>query len=381
MKAVDIGDFTVGDGYRPRVMGVLNMSIESNWEPSVQSSPEEAARFAEEELIGEGADIVDIGLQSANPKNDWLPVEVELDRLPEALEVIDHVDSDAAVFSIETRYAEVAEEALTGGFDIVNDICGFADQRMPDVCESYDAPVIKMASPPDITQPGHLKTIDDIFEALQHGGFTDKTIIDPAFGGWYDEKTFEDNWEMFQRLKEFRAFGRPILTGTNREDFLGFIADKMTNEDQLYVSLAAAALEVDRGVDIIRTHDIPETVDVVKVAHHLQSERVVTDSPRIVELREISRGELERFETLSGTESGVLSNAALYCFQIERVGDVIESKLRQGAVASGVTLLKNSNGLVLVGSQEDLHEFIAQTESSPGTVAELVGSIRRTLTR
>lgn len=381
MRTVDIGDFTVGDGHQPRVMGVLNMSVESNWAPSVAGGPEEAARLAEEELLDAGADIVDIGLQSANPKNDWQPEAVELDRLPAALEVIDRVGRDDAVFSIETRYAAVAEQALAGGFDMVNDICGFADERMPDVCESYDVPVVKMASPPDITQPGHLKTINDIFEALQRGGFTDKTILDPAFGGWYDEKTFEDNWEMFRRLREFRAFGRPLLTATNREDFLGVIADKMANEDQLYVSLAAATLEVDRGVDIIRTHDVPETADVAKVAHHLQSERLVTDSPRIVELREISRGELERFETLAGTEPGVLSNTALYCFKIEPLEGTIASKLQEQAAGTGVTLLNNGSGLVLAGSKEALREFIAQTDDSTGIVAELVGNIRRTLTR
>jgi len=380
MPTVDIGDFTVGDGHPPRVMGVLNMSVESNWKPSVGSTADEAARLAEQ-MLEEGADIIDVGLQSANPKNDWLPPEVELERLPASLEVLDRVDADDAVFSVETRYAEVAEEAIGGGFDVVNDVCGFADPEMPDVCAAHDVPVVKMASPPDVKKPGHLRTIDDIFEALERDGFTDKTVIDPAFGGWYDEKTFEDNWEMFRRLREFRAFGRPVLTGTNREDFLGTIAGKMDNEDQLYVSLAAATLEVDRGADIIRTHDVPETADVVRVAHHLESERVTADAPRVVELQAVSRRELERFETLAGTEPGVLSESALYCFRVERPDEHTAAALREGATDSGAVLLDTGSGLVLAGSRAELRAFIEETDTTAGAVAEVVGDVRRALTR
>lgn len=380
MRTVDVGDFTIGDGHPPRVMGVLNMSIESNWEPNVRASPDNAALLAEE-LIEQGADIIDIGLQSANPKNEWLPPEVELDRLSAALEVIDRVDSDAAVFSIETRYAQVAEEALVGGFDLVNDVCGFADPDMPEICETHDVPVIKMASPPDVKKPGHVKTIDDVFTALQQGGFTEKTIIDPAFGGWYEEKTFEDNWEMFRRLREFRAFGRPILTATNREDFLGAIAGKMENEDQLYVSLAAAALEIDRGVDIIRTHDVPETNDVVKVAHHLQTERLVADSPRIVELREISRRELERFEMVSGAEPDSLADSALYCFYIDVFDTRIESEILEAANESKTAIIKDEDCLVLAGTHNGFRNFIDQLDTSSTAIAEVVGGIRRALLR
>jgi len=361
-------------------MGVLNMSVESNWKPSVGSTADEAARLAEQ-MLEEGADIIDVGLQSANPKNDWLPPEVELERLPASLEVLDRVDADDAVFSVETRYAEVAEEAIGGGFDVVNDVCGFADPEMPDVCAAHDVPVVKMASPPDVKKPGHLRTIDDIFEALERDGFTDKTVIDPAFGGWYDEKTFEDNWEMFRRLREFRAFGRPVLTGTNREDFLGTIAGKMDNEDQLYVSLAAATLEVDRGADIIRTHDVPETADVVRVAHHLESERVTADAPRVVELQAVSRRELERFETLAGTEPGVLSESALYCFRVERPDEHTAAALREGATGSGAVLLDTGAGLVLAGSRAELRAFIEETDTTAGAVAEVVGDVRRALTR
>ncbi|GAB7094364.1 dihydropteroate synthase [Halolamina litorea] len=277
MNPVDIAGLPVGEGHPPRIMGVLNMSVESNYGPSTWGDVEHAVEHAEE-MAAEGADIIDVGLQSSNPKNPWQAVDTELERLERALEVLDAAEVDA-VWSIETRYAEVADAALEGGFDMVNDVCGFADPDMPDVCAAHDAAVVKMASPPDIQSPGHLRSIDDCFAALARGGFTEKTIIDPAFGGWYDEKTYEDNWEMFRRLREFRAFNRPILTATNREDFLGDIADRPETEDQLAVSIAAATMEVERGADIVRTHDVPETADAVAVADFLGDRRAVESGP------------------------------------------------------------------------------------------------------
>ena len=163
-------------------MGVLNLSAESPYDPSVYTDAAAAATYVEEELIGEGADIVDVGLESANKRFEVLDADAELDQLAVALELIDRVDADV-VWSIETRYHEVAEAALDGGFSMVNDICGFADPQMPLVCAERDAAVSKMASPPDLERPGAIEDVDAIYEALERNGFTDKTIVDPAFGG------------------------------------------------------------------------------------------------------------------------------------------------------------------------------------------------------
>jgi dihydropteroate synthase len=231
-----------------------------------------AAGMVDEELVPAGADVIDVGLQSAKPKYDTEPAAVELERLDGAVAVLEAVVSDVP-FSIETRYAEVAEAAVTRGFDLVNDVCRFADPDMPGVCEDYDVPVVKMASGPGLDRAGSVKTIDDALAALERNGFTDPTIIDPSFGQFYDDRTYEDNWELFRRLREFRAFGRPILTATNREDFLGVLADRPDTDEQLAVSLAAATLEVDRGADVVRTHDTELTSDVIQVAHALAEDR------------------------------------------------------------------------------------------------------------
>lgn len=263
MQNVEAAGVGIGDDYPPRIMGVLNVSEESPYDPSVFSDSGDAAEYVERELIDEGADIVDIGLESANKRHDVLSADEELERLDTAIETIESVSGEA-VFSIETRYSAVADEALSRGFNMVNDICGFADPAMPDVCESHDAAVVKMASPPDLERPGAIERVDDIYEALSMNGFTEKTILDPAFGGWSTDKTLEDDRETFHRLREFRAYGRPLLVSINRKNFLRDIAGRST-EEALSVSLAATAMAVERGAHILRTHDVRETRDAALV--------------------------------------------------------------------------------------------------------------------
>jgi len=283
MRTVDAAGLEIGDDHPPRIMGVLNVSRESPYDPSVFDDPGEAAAHVDE-MITEGADIVDIGLESANKRFDVLSAEQELDRLDTAVAAMHSTGGDA-VFSIETRYHEVAETALESGFDMVNDICGFADPEMPRVCEEYDVAVSKMASPPDLERPGAIEDVDDIYAALGRNGLTDKTIIDPAFGGWSEAKTVEDDRETLRRLREFRAIGHPILVSINRKNFLRQIADRST-EAALPVSLAATAMAVERGAHVVRTHDVAETRDAALVGETFTRDRTaeVVDDVRVEEL-------------------------------------------------------------------------------------------------
>jgi dihydropteroate synthase len=267
MQTIDVGGLRVGPDAPPRIMGVLNLSAESPYDPSVYTDPAAAAAYVEGELIGEGADIVDVGLESANKRFEVLDADEELDQLSVALEVIDRVETPV-VWSIETRYHEVAEAALDGGFTMVNDICGFADPQMPIVCAERDAAVSKMASPPDLERPGALESVEALHAAIEREGLTPKTIVDPAFGGWSTAKTTAVDRETFRRLAEFTAYDRPVLVSINRKNFLREIADRSTDE-ALPVSLAATALAVERGANVIRTHDVAETRDAALVAARL----------------------------------------------------------------------------------------------------------------
>jgi dihydropteroate synthase len=276
MRTVDAAGLPVGDDHPPRIMGVLNVSSESPYDPSVHDDPGAAARYVDEELVEEGADIVDVGLESANKRFEVLPAEEELDRLETAVEAIESVSADP-VFSIETRYHEVAEAALAAGFDMVNDICGFADPAMPAVCADHDVAVVKMASPPDLERPGAIEAVDDIYDALFREGLTEKTIVDPAFGGWSEAKTLADDRETFRRLREFRAIGQPILVSINRKNFLRELADRSTGE-ALPVSLAATSMAVERGAHVVRTHDVAATRDAAIVGDTFARDRVRDDA-------------------------------------------------------------------------------------------------------
>ncbi|WP_049996760.1 dihydropteroate synthase [Halococcus sediminicola] len=265
MQTVEAAGLPIGDEYPSRIMGVLNVSDESPYEPSVFADATDAAAYVDD-LIAEDADIVDIGLESANKRFAVLSADEERERLDTAIETVERVEGEA-VFSIETRYHEVAAAALDANFDMVNDVCGFADPELPQVCEARDAAVVKMASPPDLERPGALADVDEIYDALAED-LTDKTIIDPAFGGWSEDKTLEDDRETFRRLSEFRAIGHPMLVSINRKNFLGDVVGRET-DDRLPASLAATALAVERGADVIRTHDVAATRDAALIGDAL----------------------------------------------------------------------------------------------------------------
>ncbi|MFK5604729.1 MULTISPECIES: dihydropteroate synthase [unclassified Haloferax] len=349
MRTVDAAGLEIGDDHPPRIMGVLNVSKESPYKPSVFNDPSEAAEYVDRELIDEGADIVDIGLESANKRLDVLSAEDELDRLDTALSVLDSVSGDA-VFSIETRYHEVAEAALDGGFDMVNDICGFADPEMPRVCEEFDAAVAKMASPPDLTRPGAIEEVDDIYDALELNGFTDKTILDPAFGGWSEAKTLEHDRETFDRLREFRGYGYPILVSINRKNFLRDVAGRST-EEALPVSLAATSMAVERGAHVVRTHDVKETRDAALIGHEFARRRVRDPGDVSVEELDVTTtGDAARHLDRVGANRDLAAESVTRVFELEGLGVDDREALEAAAGDAGAVLAAGDTGALLVGT-------------------------------
>jgi dihydropteroate synthase len=379
MRNVDAAGLGIGDDHPPRIMGVLNVSEESPYDPSVFDEPDEAAAYVDEELIDEGADIVDVGLESANKRFEVLSAEEELDRLDTAVAALECVSGDA-VFSIETRYHEVAEAALDAGFDMVNDICGFADPEMPRVCAERDVAVVKMASPPDLTRPGAVEAVDDIYDALQRGGLTDKTIVDPAFGGWSEAKTLADDRETFHRLREFRALDRPILVSINRKNFLRDIAGRST-EEALPVSLAATAMAVERGAHVVRTHDVAETRDAALVGDAFTPERRrSTGEVTVEELDVTTVREAERHLDRIGAEESAARLSVVRVFELAGLSPGEREALADAARSTPVTLIgdEDDDRRLLAGTPADLDAVVeAASGRSPALDAALstVGGI------
>jgi dihydropteroate synthase len=312
-----------------------------------------------------------VGLESANKRFEVLSAEQELDRLTTAVETIHSVSGDA-VFSIETRYHEVAEAALDRGFDMVNDICGFADPEMPRVCEEYDVAVAKMASPPDLERPGAIEDVDDIYDALTRNGLTDKTIVDPAFGGWSEDKTLADDRETFHRLREFRGHGQPILVSINRKNFLRELADRST-EEALPVSLAATAMAVERGAHVVRTHDVAETRDAAIVGDTFARERVREGDLGVEELDVTTDREVERHAARLGVDDAIVCEAVVRVFELSGLDAGERDALAAAADEHGARLRAGEDGTLLVGTAAALRDLAsADLPERAGTVADRV---------
>ena len=366
MRNVDAAGLGIGPDHPPRIMGVLNVSSESPYDPSVYDDPGEAAAYVDEELIGEGADIVDVGLESANKDLDVLSAEGELARLDTAVETLESTAGDA-VWSIETRYHEVADEALSRGFDMVNDICGFADPEMPRVCREHNAAVSKMASPPDLERPGAIEDVDEIYEALAMNGLTDKTIVDPAFGGWSAAKTHADDRETFRRLREFAGYGRPILVSINRKSFLKTIAGR-TTEEALPVSLAATAMAVERGANVIRTHDVAETRDAALIGDTLAADAAHRDGAVTVrELNVQTPREVRRHLDRLGTTTDIAEAAAVTTYELTGLSST-------GVAALDSATQTNGAAFVSGGSEDGIGDHPDEQPGRDGTRGLLVGT-------
>ena len=378
MRNVEAAGLGIGDDYPPRIMGVLNVSAESPYDPSVYDDPGEAARYVDEELIGEGADIVDVGLESANKDLDVLSADEELARLDTAVETLASTSGDA-VWSIETRYHEVAEAALSRGFDMVNDICGFADPEMPEVCADHDVAVSKMASPPDLERPGAIEDVDEIYDALSRNGLTEKTILDPAFGGWSAAKTLEDDRETFRRLREFRGYGRPLLVSINRKSFLRKVAGRDT-DGALPVSLAATSMAVERGAHVIRTHDVAETRDAALIGETFARDRsrhhgeVTVEELEVTTTREAER-HLDRLDASHDVaDAAVVRTYELTGLSADAVG-ALRAATREADAAFALGSDADTGGArgVLVGTSDGISGV---TAAASGVSAALDAGLR-----
>lgn len=268
----DICGIKVGDQYPAHVMGVINLSPESFYEGSV-ISPESALEVARK-MVEDGATFLDIGARSTWRFSEPITKKEELDRLLPVIEALEgNVD---AVISVDTMFPEIAEEVLKRGVQVINDVSGFtADPRMIEVVADHGCPVVVMASnkaPGDpLGMDSIIEALDSIIQAAEKGGIVpDNLILDPAIGRWMDEKEPMYDFETLDDFERLKIFEKPLLAALSRKSFIGEVLGKPANE-RLYGSLAAAAIAVYKGAHIIRTHDVPETFDVVRLSGALRS--------------------------------------------------------------------------------------------------------------
>jgi dihydropteroate synthase len=261
-----------GLGERPFVMGILNVTPDSFSDGGRFSG--EAAVERARRMVSEGADIIDVGAESTRPGSEGVTLEEELARLDGVLE---EVVGMGVPVSVDTTKAQVAAHALDLGAVMVNDVsaCRF-DEGMAPMAADRGCPLVLMhmlGMPKDMqTDPRYPGgVVEEITEFLRErievvtgaGVGADQVIVDPGIGFG---KTVEHNLTILRRLQDLRVLGAPVMVGASRKWFIGQVTGAGV-EDRLLGSVAAAVAAVLGGADIIRAHDVGETVQAVRLVH------------------------------------------------------------------------------------------------------------------
>ncbi|ADH85607.1 dihydropteroate synthase [Desulfurivibrio alkaliphilus] len=262
-----------GKNHRPRVMGILNVTPDSFSDGGKWSTEEAISRQAEQ-MLRDGADIIDIGGESTRPFAPAVTAEEELSRVLPAIRAVRRLHATIPI-SVDTTKAAVASEALAAGADIINDISALRfDPAMPALAAQGDWPVIIMhmqGTPADMQLNPHyqdvvaeIKTMlaNRLAELAAAGIAKQRLIIDPGIGFG---KTVAHNLEIIRRLQELRTLGQPILVGHSRKSFIGKVLDDLPVTERDLPSAVISALCVLKGADIIRVHDVKATAQAIKI--------------------------------------------------------------------------------------------------------------------
>jgi dihydropteroate synthase len=254
----------------PRIMGIVNVTPDSFSDGGKHFHAADALRQCER-LIGEGADILDIGGESSRPGAPTLPVDEEWARLETVLKAAVTLN---VPISVDTCKVEVMQRALDLGVDIVNDIRALEAPGALDVIAAHagcGVCLMHMQGDPATMQdrPTYPDVVDEVkaylgqrMAALTARGIKEARItLDPGIGFG---KTPAHNVELLRRQAELLAMGRPLLVGWSRKSTLGHITGKPV-ADRLAASLSAALAGIAKGASLVRVHDVAATADAIKV--------------------------------------------------------------------------------------------------------------------
>jgi dihydropteroate synthase len=253
-----------------QVMGIINVTPDSFYDGGTNSTNDAVILTAEKHLK-EGATILDIGGLSSRPGAQLISEEEELSRVIPALQLILKY-FPSALISIDTFRGKVAEEALSNGASIINDIsAGRFDESIVEVVAKRKCPYIIMhmqGIPQNMQQnPSYenvVKEVKTFFEErvdfMNRQGVTN-LILDVGFGFG---KTLAHNYQLLNCLKEFKAFGYPILAGVSRKSMLTKLLE-ITTEQSLNATTVANTLALVNGANILRVHDVKEAVEAVRI--------------------------------------------------------------------------------------------------------------------
>lgn len=254
----------------PLVMGILNATPDS-FSDGGQFYTFDKALAQAEEMINDGADIIDIGGESTRPGAEDVTEEDELARVIPLIKAI-KLNFDILV-SIDTSKAKVMDEAIKAGADIINDVRALQNDGCLAVLAKSDVPVCLMHmqglprtmqnSPEYDDLIGEVKQffIERIKACEKAGIDRERLILDPGFGFG---KTLAQNYQLLAKFNQFTELGLPLLSGTSRKSMIGDLLSRKVDE-RLAGSLTTAIIAAQQNARIIRVHDVKETVDALKV--------------------------------------------------------------------------------------------------------------------
>jgi dihydropteroate synthase len=260
-------------GERTLIMGVLNVTPDSFSDGGKFLHPQAAVDRAFT-IERDGADIIDIGGESARPGSRGVSAQEELARI---LPVLEGLRGRLKVpVSLDTRHADVAEASAALGVEILNDVTGLrGDPRMADVARRHNFPIVlmHMRGEPRTMQKGPFAK--DVLRDVKNGFLRilararkanlpkSQIILDPGIGFG---KNYAQNFELIARLPEFASLGCALLVGTSRKAFLGHALGGVAEDHRIWGTAATVAAAIVGGAHIVRVHDVAEMVQVARVS-------------------------------------------------------------------------------------------------------------------
>ena len=256
------------------VMGILNVTPDSFYDGGLHFDLADTQKRVDA-MVKEGVEIIDIGGESTRPGSKPVTIDEELDRVIPAIKYI--AKNYDIPISIDTQKSEVAKKAVEAGAHIINDVGGLRNEDMISVASEMNVPVIMMhmqGTPENMQKnPQYGDVVEDIkkwlkerINAAEKAGIKRSNIIvDPGIGFG---KNLKHNLELLGRLNEFKGMAGGLLLGASRKSFIAMMTGNEEG-DRLSGSLSAAIMGVTGGVDILRVHDVKETLSAVNTVNPL----------------------------------------------------------------------------------------------------------------
>jgi dihydropteroate synthase len=262
MRDCAVNKLIIGKDSPVRLMGVINCSPESFYANSY--IPTDFVHKTAVGMVEQGADIIDIGARSTAPNTQAISGSTEAERIDAALK---ELDGSGITVSVDTMNPWVLDTCLKHEIHAINDISGLSSPAYAKRLAQSGLPAFLMASN---HQPGDAVGLDATLAALasivarcETAGIKDY-VLDPGIGIWTPFRTVEDDWTLCQHFSEFGKFGRPVLAAISRKTFLGDLLNRAP-EDRLAGSLAVTLMLLSKGASVIRTHDVAQTHDLIRV--------------------------------------------------------------------------------------------------------------------